>query len=332
MVEWGAGSQARAMHTTPQHGHDLTPQHVARAGADNPGARAALRPLLSELNTWAGTLAALTTALNARASGVPIEPGVAAAVAEIIDALGVGALIENLSHTELRAVLGELRTFAATDASLVNGSSRPGWTSTDAVLLQAAGDVSSELPRAIQQNLLPRLTGLGERLATRGARFLDIGAGVAALSIQMALTWPELGVVAVEPWAPAVELARQNRRAAGLESRIELREQPAEQLGDEHVFDLAWVASLFIPETAFVEILRRVKRALHPGAWLLLPVLKDRETLALSVARLRTAVWGGTALGMRALQTLLGELGFAEVQTVSSSPASSTALLAARRR
>jgi SAM-dependent methyltransferase len=319
------------MDTTLRHANDLTP-NLARVGADNPGARAALRPLLSELNTWAGALAALTTALNARASGDAIQPGVAAAVAEVIDALGVGALIDNLSRTELRAVLGELRTFAATDASLVNGSACPGWTSSDAALLQAAGDVSSELPRAIQQNLLPRLTGLGERLAAPGARFLDIGAGVAVLSVQMALTWPELGVVAVEPWAPAVEVARQNRRAAGLESRIELRELPAERLDDEQVFDLAWVAALFIPEAAFLEIVRRVQRALRPGAWLLLPVLKDREALALRVTRLRTAVWGGTALGVRALQALLGELGFAEVQTVSSSPASSTALLAARRR
>jgi hypothetical protein len=132
-------------------------------------------------------------------------------------------------------------------------------------------------------------------------------------------------------WAPALALARENVRAAGLDDRIELRERPAESMKDEAAFDLAWIPSLFVPEPALPGVLRAVARALRPGGWLLMPMLKaSTDPLVTSVSRLRTAFWGGSAVGRDRLDAMLGASGLADVRVLPSPPIASTAMIAAR--
>src|SRR5512145_2687553 len=97
--------------------------------------------------------------------------------------------------------------------------------------------------------IAPRLKRLQERLEDSGF-FLDVGIGVAGLSIVTARTWPKLRIVGLDVWPPSIELARENVRAAALENRIELRQQSVEELPDEDVFDLAWIPTAFVPATA----------------------------------------------------------------------------------
>jgi hypothetical protein len=112
----------------------------------------------------------------------------------------------------------------------------------------------------------------------------------------MARTWPRLAVVGIEPWPPALELARANVRAAGLDGRVELRAESGERLSDEARYDLGWIPSLFIAESVLDAVIAGVYRALRAGAWLILPVLRAEEgSLAGSVVRLRAALWGGSA-------------------------------------
>jgi hypothetical protein len=305
---------------------------ASTAAAAAPASGASLRALLLELQTSAGALAALAAALHERSTAERLPAELRASVDEVLGALGARELVERLAPSDRRSLLGELRTLAATDGRLASGAPvAPGWTPTEAQLIGAAGDVSSELARTLQRSLAPLLPGLSDRLAAAAA-FLDVGAGSAALSIEMARTFPELRVVGLEPWAPAVALARRNVREAALDGRVELRELRGEQLSDESCFDLAWVPTFFIPRAVLQRVLERVRHALRPGAWLLLPVLVGQQaTLRASVLRLRVSLWGGSALTFDGARETLQTLGFQSVQTLPSAPTAMTELVAARR-
>ena len=299
-------------------------------GRGTPGVE--LRALLNELNTSAGALAALGAALEARAAGNALAPGLAAAVHGVLDALGVRDSLAALPLAELRPLLAELRVFAASHGLLAAPRPPdPGWAPACPTLIQAAGDVSAGLPRFLERTIVPRLAGLAERLATPGARFLDVGAGAGALSIQMARTWPTLAVVGVEPWGPALDVARANVQAAGLSERIELRADRAEELYDRASYDLAWIPSFFVAEGAFDRVLERVQRALRAGAWLILPALRAApDSLGGSVVRLRATLWGGSALTLDEATARLATAGFVDLASFATSPTSATGLLAAR--
>jgi SAM-dependent methyltransferase len=139
-------------------------------------------------------------------------------------------------------------------------------------------------------------------------------------------------VVGIDPWAPALALARENVRAAGLAGRIELREQLAEELGDEEVYDLAWIPSAFVCESAIRRVVQRVHRALRPGGWLLVPTLSGGgEPLAAALARLRTQMFGGYVSTAERIEALLREKGFAQVQTLPRPEGAVSATIAGRR-
>ena len=294
---------------------------------------AALRSLLNDLNTSAGALAALAAALEARATARPLAPNLAVAVNGVLDALGVREASEQLPPVELRATLAEIQVYGASYRQLAAPEpAASGWTPASAALIQAAGDVSAGLPRVLERLVVPRLAGLSERLRAPGGRFLDVGAGAGALSIQMARTWPDLAIVGIEPWAPALELARANVRAAGLDARIELRASSGERLADEGRYDLGWIPSLFIAEPLLDAVIERVRRALRPGAWLLVPVLRaEAAALAANVVRLRAALWGGSAPSLGEAAARLAAAGFVDLQSFSSAPSSTTGLLAAQK-
>jgi hypothetical protein len=148
----------------------------------------------------------------------------------------------------------------------------------------------------------------------------------------MARTWPRLAVVGIEPWPPALELARANVRAAGLDGRVELRAESGERLSDEARYDLGWIPSLFIAESVLDAVIAGVYRALRAGAWLILPVLRAEEgSLAGSVVRLRAALWGGSALTLGEAAARLAAAGFIDLQSFGTAPTGATGLLAARK-
>lgn len=293
-----------------------------------------LRDLVDRLAGPSRALAALGAALQARAGGTPLHPAVRARVDDVLDALGARRLVEHTDPANLRPLLGGVRTELFLAARLVS-EGPPGaaaWSSTDPAVLRAAGDVSAAFPAALERAIAPRLDGLAERLAAPGAAFLDVGVGVAAMAIAMARRWPLLRVVGVDPWAPSVALARAAVRDAGLANRIELREQRAEDLPDEGRFDLAWVPGAFIPADALPSVLARAARALSPGGWLLLAfAAPGADPLAAALARLRAALWGGTAATPAEMEDALARSGLAEVTAVPGPPGSTVAMAAGRR-
>ena len=62
----------------------------------------------------------------------------------------------------------------------------------------------------------------------------------------------------VDPWEPALTLARQNIASAGLDSRIEVRSIPGEDVSEVDRYDLAWIASVFMPDEVVPRVAQRV--------------------------------------------------------------------------
>ncbi len=62
------------------------------------------------------------------------------------------------------------------------------------------------------------------------------------------------------PWRPALELAREQIAAAGLQQHIEVRAGVIESLEDAGGFDLAWLPTFFISRASLEPAAERVMR------------------------------------------------------------------------
>src|SRR4029078_5503595 len=103
---------------------------------------------------------------------------------------------DDLTREELVPLLAEMQTLAQTNAQILGGSPHKlGWAPEEPALMRAAGEATARFPRTLATAIAPKLEGLVDRLSSPQATFLEIGVGVAALSIQMAHTWPNLRIV-----------------------------------------------------------------------------------------------------------------------------------------
>jgi len=240
------------------------------------------------------------------------------------------------SQPPMRASLqGDVRSqlmqaLAFLDSSAGKGPSA-GWSHSDPTLLQAQGDGSAGIAGPFKTMIAPMLGDLPERLGRPGARFLDVGAGVASLSIAMCRGWPALRVVGLDASETPLAAARQNVERAGLADRIELRRLAVEELRDEESFDLAWLPSMFIPAAALPTGAARVRASLRPGGWVLFPIGGFAgEERARAVFALVNELWGGPVLAVAEAESLLKEAGFSTVRALPGPPWAPP-LLAAQR-
>lgn len=213
---------------------------------------------------------------------------------------------------ELRATLLQAADLAARARA---GALTPGWNTEDPVGLVAQGVTSSRAVPYLEHHLIPALDGAAERLGRPGAAFLDVGAGVAAVSIEMCRRYPHLSVVGLEPAAGPLAIARQAVEDAGLAGRIELRRQLVEDLDSEEAFDLVWLPGNFLPPAAVKVALERGLRALRPGGWLLTATMaRGGDGLGAAVSRLRIGLWGGNDLTADEVEAHLVAAGYSEVR------------------
>jgi precorrin-6B methylase 2 len=292
-----------------------------------------IRDLIARLGTSANALLAVGLALQARIDRPPTDAALTGRIADVLEVLGVHDIIDALSEADSAMLLAGIRTDLFTAATALRGTSPvSGWTHVKADLLQSAGDVSAGFPRLLMTRIAPQLEGLGERLASPDGAFLDVGVGVAALSIAMVRQWPQLRVVGVDPWGPAIMVGRRNVQSAGLAGQIDLREASAEELSELGAFDLAWIPSLFIPQRSITRIVERVVRSLRPGGWLLFAAMNpDSEPLAAAINSFRATLWGGSVLDADAVGALLTNSGLVDVRVLPGPPAATIAFAAGRR-
>jgi ubiquinone/menaquinone biosynthesis C-methylase UbiE len=176
--------------------------------------------------------------------------------------------------------------------------------------------------------IVPQLADLGARLERAGARFLDVGVGVASLALAMCREYPALQIVGLDAYEPALALARDNVARAGLGARIELRHCPVQELRDERAFELAWLPSFFIPPAELDAGLARVKAALRPGGWLVFAATGTHTGSTEATRALITELWGGAALGNEPARALLERAGFRDVRVLPGPPWAPTTLAA----
>jgi len=291
----------------------------------------ALRDLVASLGASTTALAVLGAELQARVSGKPIHPALRPHVDDVLREAGALAVLDGATPAELAPLVSEIRHFWELDDDFLFTPERaPGWTYTDASVLQSGGDVTEGFANVLPR-FLPQLDGLGARLEASDAAFLDVGTGVARLSIAMARKWPGLRVVGLDVWGPSLALARKNVADAGLQARIDIREQPGEELPDEGAFDLAWIPAPFVPQHALGRLVERVHRALKPGGWMLFASAKPGEDLRGAQMRFMVALFGGQPRTQEEVSTLLTEKGLTDVRTLPGPPRDFKIVVAARR-
>lgn len=261
--------------------------------------------------------AALGASLRLR-DGRNVEPDLAERLDAVLDALGVRDAVGALDEQQSMALLGIVEGFLAQAADFVAQPARAGWDHDDRSILMAQGHSSVLVAGALKRFVVP---ALGEDLALRlqapDASFLDVGAGVGSLAIAMCRLWPSLRVVAVDPWGPALELAREQIAAAGLQQRIEVRAGVIEALENAGGFDLAWLPTFFISRRSLEPAVERVYAVMRAGGWATFGLYaRPGDPFADALADLRTVRQGGALIAPHEVAALLEDAGFCDVYVV----------------
>src|SRR3954447_8218759 len=133
-----------------------------------------------------------------------------AALKAVCDAAGLGG-IDDLPPPQKMMLLGMVRLyFGKADDLLTQPGRAPGWTFTDPGVLEGIGRGSMMVPTLMAA--VPEL----EKVTA----LLDVGTGVGWLAIAAAGQWPSATITGIDTWDPALERARSNVAAAGLDDRI----------------------------------------------------------------------------------------------------------------
>lgn len=293
----------------------------------------ALQEFIGRNMVAAGALAALAAALDAKASGTPLDPKIAERVQELLAAVGAGELLNDIGPQEAAIPRSMIRAMYLLDGKLLFPQTRTrGWSHAEPEILLSIGETARLHAQTVTRDIVPACVGLKERLAGPGSRLLDVGVGVAGSAIALAQMWPELQIVGIDPWQPSLRLARENVERAGLSERIELREQGVETLEDQNAYDYVYFANTFIPERLAVTGLQRTLAALRPGGWISVASTNEAAPAPLAALfRLRETFWGGTAWRTADAERVLRETGFAEVHSPPVPPLALATWTLARR-
>jgi SAM-dependent methyltransferase len=261
-------------------------------------------------------LAALGAELRWRQEGLEGDARVRALLHDVVNAVDP-QLLDDIDPDREASVLALIQTTFRQAIDLLENPGRvPAWTHQDPIILQSQGQISRLIVRGIDA-LAAQRPELGAMLRGGGA-FLDVGTGVGWLAIDMARSWPALRIVGVDPWQPALALARENLVKSGVAERIELRSQRAEHLDDVATFTLAWLPGPFIAAEITGPALERIHRALAPGGWLIFGInAPPPGQLEEALTTLRNVRSGGYPWTPREVEERLHASDFQRVESFS---------------
>ncbi len=277
------------------------------------GVAAVTRPV-AEWERGAWCLAALV--LTIRDQGEPVGT----AAADVLAAAGLSPdLLAAVPLTP--AQLGGLGAAPLLKtAALVSGQVDT-WGEHDDETLRAQGQGSGAAAVMFEQMMLPQFPELAARLATDGARMLDVGTGIGALGISFARTFPNLHVTGLDVLPRALQLAAETISQAGLQDRMEVRSQDVSALDEPETFDLAWIPAPFVPEPAFSAGVSRMAAALRPGGMLMIGHGKfGQDALDDALTRFQTIAYGGTAVDDARAEALLISCGLRDARSIQTPP------------
>jgi precorrin-6B methylase 2 len=274
---------------------------------------------LQRLSVSVEALAALGAQLRLQQQELDGDPRVRALLNEVVRAVDP-QLLENVDSNQQAAALALIQTIFRQALDLLQNPARaPGWIYTDEDILQSQGQVSRLIVRGIEAMAAQRPM-LSEALRRPGT-FLDVGTGGGWLAMEAARSWPAQRVVGLDPWEPALVLARKNLAQSGVAERVEFRAQPVELLQEEAAFTLAWLPGPFIAAEIVDRALERVHCALEPGGWLIFGFNPPPPTsLAEAVASLRIVRSGGHPWTSKEIEKKLRAKGFEQIEAYSPAP------------
>jgi SAM-dependent methyltransferase len=271
------------------------------------------------LSTSMEALAALGAELRLRREGHFAAPRVRHLLQEVVQGIDPKAL-DGLSAEQETTALAIIEGMFGHAIDLLDKPARmPGWSYSDPAVLQAMGLRSRRFVSHIEV-LASQQTEVRDALQRPGV-LLDVGTGTGWLAIEAARAWPEWRVVGIDRHEPALELARANVAASGMEKRIELRRQSVEQLEDVEAFTIAWLAGPFLPPGVVAAALERCRRALLPGGWLVFGLfLPPSEAFGPALNALQIVRDGGYPWTKAEIEERLRALGFTQIESYSSVP------------
>jgi SAM-dependent methyltransferase len=266
------------------------------------------------LNTSVEALAALAAELRIRQEGLAADPVVRRLLQQIVEQIEP-RLLNDIDPQQAGTALAFIQAFFRQATDLLENPARPpGWAFDDPVVLQAQGQASRLVVRTIEM-LAAQRPAVAELLRRPGA-FLDVGSGVGWLAIEAARTWPAMKIVGIDPWEPAMALARKNLAEHGMTQRVELRSQSVEQLQDRDAFTLAWLAGPFIARQNVALALRNVHRALVPDGWLVFGLYQPPPSpLGQALTNLRIVRSGGHPWSAQEAEQQMNAVGYQQVET-----------------
>jgi SAM-dependent methyltransferase len=246
--------------------------------------------------------------LEAGAHGYRVPPG-ASLTAEASAAVARMHLMQAIAHTR---------------------GQPPGRLCDDGAILHAQGRAGARVAGVIE-DLLPRMPEARDALSSGRGRLLDVGVGVAALSVALAERFPGIHIVGLDVLPAALEIAGTQIAVAEMGDAIELRLQSVAEMTDESAFDLAWVPQMFIARDELDPGLERVGTALRPGGWIILALAGDSDGGRIDAYHaLRATTLGGGPMGVREATELLKRHRYSCV--ISSEALHPQPLLLAQRR
>jgi protein-L-isoaspartate O-methyltransferase len=268
--------------------------------------------------------AAWSLAALALRGAADASPRLRASADDVLSALGLlegpGGGLVGVPPQAVDPVASQAAAPLLLTSALVAGADSA-WTAQSDAALLAQGRMSSQMAAAFRQHLLPALPGLDERLATSGARMLDVGTGVGALAVAFAETFPQLTVVGIDVLARVLALANRTISESGVADRVSVREQDLATLSDEGLYDLAWLPAPFVPPGPLEVGVGRIATALRPGGWLIMGHGKfSGDPVEDALNRFKTTAYGGTAVTDQDAQARLTEAHLENIATLPTPP------------
>ena len=275
-------------------------------------------------------LAALAAYVRLETEQLPADPAARDLLAQI--ATELVSTTSPPEPTSAVPMIGLARAFLRQAAELIENPGRSGsWDQVDVPLLQSIGRLSMAISGAITAAGRHR-PDLGVLLGSTGGRLLDIGTGTGWLAIAIAQSHPNLAVVGIDIFEPALDLARSNVKDVGLTDRITLRRQDAATLDEADGYDAIWLPLPFLPAAIVEPVVAAAVRSLRPGGWLLPGTFTGApDRLSELLTDLRTVRSGGHPWRPTEITGLLSAAGLVDAEEIPRSWAAPVRLYAARR-
>ncbi|SEG82803.1 Methyltransferase domain-containing protein [Actinacidiphila yanglinensis] len=197
------------------------------------------------------------------------------------------ALHGSPSGVRLDDAIDEIAAARERVRSAVWPAARHDWERDALVVARHWGMAPTAASRAIFAMAFGSVPEYRDRLSA-GGPLLDVGSGVGGALLAGLTLYPELRAVGVERAGDVVDELRERAEAAGVTSRLEIRQIDAQGIVDEAVYEVAYWAQAFFPRDARAATLAAVRRALVPGGLLLvqelLPPVQETPDTRLSAA------------------------------------------------